>query len=275
MANRRNKGEGSVYQRSNGYWVAQYHGKYKYSKSKQQAQKKLLELLKQDGQQQDIRGSSYTVAAYMAEWIVFAEQNLKPATVKRYREAVKIYIEPELGSKMLSAVDARTVQQMYSQMLSSGLSASTVNLVHAVLSSSLGRAVKWNLLNTNPMTCVDAPRITHKEIEVFTPTKVQQLLSAASQRRYTTLFLLALSTGARIGELLALEHKHVNLEAGTLDIRQTTTLNGTLGTPKSRNSIRTIQLPQIVLDALKQHSNNSSFLFPSKSLTITCPLGGA
>jgi integrase len=67
------------------------------------------------------------------------------------------------------------------------------------------------------------------------------------------------------GELLALEWKHIKLDAGTLDVKQTTTIKGKLGTPKSKNSVRTLHLPQIAIDALKAHSRTSSrFVFPNR-----------
>jgi integrase len=69
----------------------------------------------------------------------------------------------------------------------------------------------------------------------------------------------------RGGELLGLEWKHINLDAGTLDVKQTTTIKGQLGTPKSKNSVRTLHLPQIAIDALKAHSRTSSrFVFPNR-----------
>jgi site-specific recombinase XerC len=121
----------------------------------------------------------------MDQWLGFVEQNLKPPTVKRYREAVRIYITPELGSKKLHKLDALTIQQMYADKARGGLSASTVNLVHAVLSSSLGRAVKWQLLNTNIMTNVDAPRIPHKEIEVQPYRSTGVALSSHTEALYS------------------------------------------------------------------------------------------
>ena len=78
--------------------------------------------------------------------------------------------------------------------------------------------------------------------------------------------MLALSTGMRGGELLGLEWRNINLDAGTLDVKQTTTIKGQLGTPKSKNSVRTLQLPSIALEALRRHSRHrvSRFVFPNR-----------
>src|SRR5215212_4845042 len=117
---RRMKGAGSVYERKDGYWVAQYKGQYRYAKTEREAKKKLLELIKADETRKP--DSKTTVAAFMDRWLTFAEQNLKPATVKRYREAIEIYIKASLGDKKLHNLDALTVQDMYASMQQSGLS---------------------------------------------------------------------------------------------------------------------------------------------------------
>jgi integrase len=227
---RRIRGEGSVYQRKDGYHVAQYKGQYRYAKTQKDAKKKLLELIKAGEVHKP--DSKTTVAAYMDRWIAFAEQNLKLATIKRYKEAIEIHIKPNLGDRKLHKQDAISVQDMYAQMQQSGLSAATVNLVHSVLSSALKRAVKWGVLHHNTIENVEAPGIHRTEVEVFTPQEVQALLSAASGDRLQALYFLALSTGMRGGELLGLEWKHINLDAGTLDVRQTTTIKGQLGLAK-------------------------------------------
>jgi hypothetical protein len=161
---RRSRGDGSIYKRkSDGLYVAQYKGRYRYSKDKATAKAKLLKLMTSA---EEVVPENITTAAFMDRWMTFAEQNLKPATVKRYREAIKIYIKPNLGDKSLHKVDALTVQQMYSQMLTDGLSPATVNLVHSVLSSAFKRAIKWDVLKSNVITNVDAPRIVREEVEV-------------------------------------------------------------------------------------------------------------
>jgi integrase len=178
--------------------------------------------------------------------------------------ACSIILCTYLGDKKLHKLDAITVQDMYARMQRDGLSPATVNLVHSVLSSAFGRAVKWGVLHHNVIKNVDAPRIVRNEVEIFAPKEVRVLLSAAKYDRLEALYVLALSTGMRGGELLGLEWKHINLEAGTLDVRQTTTIRGQLGTPKSKNSVRTLHLPSIAIEALHKHKKqHSRWLFPN------------
>jgi site-specific recombinase XerD len=120
------------------------------------------------------------VATLMDRRLEHAKPNLKPGTIQRYREAIKIYIKPHLGSAKLHELDALTVQTTYSTWLREGTSPTTVNLAHNVLSSAFKRAVKWQLLRHNIIRDVDSPRIEAKEeVEVWTPDEVCALLPAA------------------------------------------------------------------------------------------------
>jgi integrase len=94
------------------------------------------------------------------------------------------------------------------------------------------------------------------------------LVRVASGDRLEGVYVLALSTGMRAGEILALQKPDVNLDAGVLQVRRTLILNGSgVGTPKSKNSRRTLQLPNIALDALKEHMADGStpWLFPGRT----------
>jgi integrase len=265
---RRMRGEGSIYERKDGYWVAQYKGQYRYAKSRKEAKQKLLELLKQKDWEISTSNRGVKVADFMDRWLEFAEQNLKPATVKRYKEMTEIYVKPNLGTKRMHKVDALTVQETYSRMQRDGLSPATINLLHSVLSSAFGRAVKWGVLNHNVIKNVDRAKNVRVEVETFSHDEAQALIAVAGGVRHGAAMVLALSTGMRIGEILGLEWKHVNLDAGTLDVRQTITIRGLIGTPKSKNSVRTIHLPRIAIDALRRHKKeHHRWGFPSTAGT--------
>jgi integrase len=261
---RRSPGDGSLYQRKDGLWVAQYQGRYRYSKVKATAKSKLRTLM---AQAEASLPENITVGKYIDQWFDFAKPNLKPSTIKRYGEAIEVHIKPAFGHVKLVQLDARTVQSMYAGMLRDGLSASTVNIVHAVLSSAFKRATKWRMVHHNVMADVDAPRIENREVEVFAPEEVSALLSAAKYDRLEAVYVLALSTGMRGGEILALQPLDVDLDSGMLSIRRTLIMNGSgVGSPKSKNSRRTIQLPRIARDALARHeSNGGVWLFPGRS----------
>ena len=139
---RRSKGEGSVYQRKDGKWCAQLNGQYKYCTTEDDAKAKLYQML---AGVEESKPQNITVATLMDRWFEYQAPNLKPSTIKRYREAIGIYVKPNLGHYKLHALTALQVQSLYSKMLKQGLSATTVNLVHSVLSSSFKRGIKWRM----------------------------------------------------------------------------------------------------------------------------------
>jgi site-specific recombinase XerC len=120
----------------------------------------------------EVSPKNITVGKYIDRWLDFAKPNLKPSTIKRYREAIEVHIKPAFGDAKLHKVDALTVQEMYAAMMRAGLSSTTVNIVHSVLSSAYKRAVKWRLVRLNIMADVDAPRIELKEVEESTPKRL-------------------------------------------------------------------------------------------------------
>src|SRR5918997_1095166 len=267
MSKRTAKGEGSVYQRKDGKWCAQLNGQYRYSTTEDGAKAKLYQML---AGVEETKPQNITVATLMDKWFDYQAPNLKPSTIKRYREAIQIYVKPNLGHHKLHTLTAFQVQSLYSKMLKQGLSATTVNLVHSVLSSSFKRAIKWRMVEYNIISNVEAPRIHRKEVEVFSPQEVQALLYAASQNRLEAVYVLALSTGMRGGEILALQPQDFDAASDTLVIRRTLIMNGSaVGTPKSKNSRRTIQLPSIAIEAIERQlhkiDKNSMCLFPGRT----------
>lgn len=154
------------------------------------------------------------------------------------------------------------------------VSPSTVQLTHAVLSSSFKRAVKWGYIKHNIIKDVDAPRIEREEVKPFTPSEVSRILTVAKTDRLEALWVLALSTGMRSGELLGLQRGDVNLQAATLQVKRTI-YNGECGSPKSKQSRRTIKLPSKALAVLKPHIEGKEFgdadyLFTTSRDTTIC-----
>ena len=143
-------------------------------------------------------------------------------------------------------------------------------LAHTVLSGAFKSAAKWQLVRANIIRDVDAPKVQHKEIEVFTPDEVRRILSEARTSPLEAAYVLALSTGMRGGEVFALQPQDYNAADGTLAIRRTLVNNGTqVGTPKSKNSYRKVQFAHVARDALERHLRNGGgeWVFPSKAGT--------
>ena len=263
---RRGRGDGSVYQRKDGSWVAQFQGKYRYAQTEDAAKQKLYKMLTNT---EESKPKTITVSKHLDEYIQHTSINLKPRTVKRYREAIEVHLKPALGKVALHQLDALKIEEMYARKLQQGVSPSTIQLINAVLSSAVKRAVRLKLVQHNPCKDVETPRIERAEVVPFTPEEVSALLTAASNDRLRCMWILSLTTGMRQGELVGLKAGNVNLRDGTLRVSRTV-YNGQVGTPKSKRSKRTIKLPRLALDALTLHIEQGDYsdddwLFPSNS----------
>jgi hypothetical protein len=117
---RRSAGDGSLYYRADkDLWVAQYNGVYRYSKDEDKARDKLDELLSNaDGSKPE----KITVSTMLDQWYEYQSPNIKPATAKRYREVIRIYVKPAFGHIKLRTLAAYDVQQQYSKWLASSVS---------------------------------------------------------------------------------------------------------------------------------------------------------
>jgi len=163
---RREKGTGSVYQRKSGGWVAQLNGKYRYARTKQEAKRKLRILLQQAD---EVKPTNITVSTALDEYLQSAKQNLKPRTITRYQIAIETHLKPAFGKTKLHKLTAIEIEGVYARKLEDGLSASTIQGIHAVLSSAIKRAVRLKQAQTNVCRDVQTPKIVREEVEVFDP----------------------------------------------------------------------------------------------------------
>jgi integrase len=129
-------------------------------------------------------------------------------------------------------------------------------LTHAVLRRSLKQALKWGMIQRNPCDAVDAPRVPKREIAALDSDQVSKFLKAAKSDRLCALYVLAVATGLRQGELFALRWSDVDLKRKVVSVRYTlveTPSERFLAEPKSTKSRRQVDLPQFAVDSLLDH----------------------
>ena len=132
-----------------------------------------------------------------------------------------MHLFPELGTVSLSRLSPQQLQVLYAMDLVRGSSTTTVHHIHMVLHRALHAAFRLGLVQRNVCDLVDPPRMIHHEIVVLSAEQVRMFLEAAKGERSEALFILAITTGMRQGELLALRWKDVDLDAASLTIRTT------------------------------------------------------
>jgi integrase len=125
------------------------------------------------------------------------------------------------------------------------------------LHHALDDAVKWGLLNRNVTDAVEAPKKARQEMHVWNAEQVGRVLRAAADDSLEALWRLAIYTGMRRGELLALKWSDVDLDGGALFVQRALSRGMTArleeGEPKSRSGRRRIALSASVVESLKRH----------------------
>lgn len=267
---KRADGEGCVFRKRADLWGAYIEtedGKRKYFYAK--TQQKVLEKL-DAAREEKRRGTlviapQQTVAQYLAYWLEHTvKDTVRPRTYGRYEEIVRLHIVPVFGKVKLQALTPQHVQTLKSQKLKQGLSATTVSAIQDMLHKALDDAMKMGLVARNVCEVVSPPRKQHKEIHPLTAEQSRRLLDAAKGHPQEALFVLALATGMRRGELLGLKWQDIDFTGNVLYVRRAlsrlpTQMGRERGDlyieaePKTRSSRRSIALPQFAVEALKQH----------------------
>jgi integrase len=161
---------------------------------------------------------------------------------------------PAIGTVKLKTLSAMHVQGVYRSMLDRGLSSRTVQYTHAVLHRALKQAVRWGLVPRNVCEDVDRPRLRREEMHPLDHEQARCLLEAAQGDRLEVLYVLAVYTGMRPGELLGLKWVDVNLDGNDVSLRVNRALSdGKLTEPKRKRSRRRIDLSAGSIVALKVH----------------------
>lgn len=268
---KRGPGEGSIFQRKDGRWVAELvlgYGpdgkrivKRAYGRTRAEVSQWLAKVVADRHRGMPLeKPDRATVAQFLDRWLEdVVRHSCRPSTYASYRQYVRNHIAPVLGGLRIQKLTPARIQAFYAQKLDEGLSPRTVQYLHAILHRALEQAVKWELLARNPCAQVERPRVARQERPVLTPEQVQAFLEAARHDRFYALYVLAVATGLRQGELLGLTWDDVDFEARRLYVRrQLVWPRGEaeepyLAEPKSARGLRVIDLPESVVRVLEQH----------------------
>jgi integrase len=130
-------------------------------------------------------------------------------------------IRPALGGRLIGTVSQIDIQNLYAQMFERGLSARTIEYTSAVLRSAFRQAVRWKMLAEDPCAGVDLPRLKRKEMEALSVEECRRFLEVAETSEWFPLLALALTTGMRPSEYLALKWSDIDWQQGTASVCRT------------------------------------------------------
>jgi integrase len=191
---------------------------------------------------------------YAVKWIERHEHELQPRTVTYYRDVMRLHILPTLGDKQVTKISPDQVVRLLSDKAKAGLSRQTVRHIKAVLRNCLGTAVGPYLARNPIDRRVKTPTLEKAELNTLSVEQRERLIDTATDDRDAEMWIVAVLTGARIGELLGLRWRDFDERDGKLHIRSTLlrldgryTLRPRAKTDKSR---RDLVLPRRATEAL-------------------------
>lgn len=210
------------------YWEARYTvgfdpgtGKQKQRSITGKTQKEVAQKLRQVTT--DIDTSTYLEPnkTVLAEWLDTWKDTylvgVKPRTVEIYDSVIRTHITPALGAVRLSMLDSQMIQSFYNDCTrSKNLSAKSVKNIHCVLHRALQQAVALGYLRVNPSKVCTLPRVEKKELKPFDDAEIGAFLCQIKGDPMETLLTVALFTGMREGELMALMWNCVDFASGTI-----------------------------------------------------------
>jgi integrase len=266
MARRRGRGEGSIRERADGRWEVRVdlgrgsNGKRRRKSAFAPTQAKAVTLLKRlAGRAVDghlTATSTPTVSAYLETWYATNVDTWRPSTRRGYRRAIDGFLVPAFGCLRLERLTPPVIQHWLTTQKTAHGARRRITLAHATLRSALGDAQRLQLVSLNAAELVKVPQPPKRTRAALDVTQARAFLAVAGKHRLGPLFSIALVCGLRLGEVTGLRWEDVDLTTGELRVRQQLQRVGkrlVLQEPKTAKSRRTLALPAVCLDALREH----------------------
>jgi integrase len=261
VAKKRGNGEGSITRYKDGRWCGRYtihtangpKRKAVYGKTRQEAAEKLAKALADLSGGLLFDATNLTLGDFLERWLSESvRHSVKPNTYESYSQLTRRHIIPALGRNKLKKLTPAHVRRFRTSALTVGLSARTVQYLLTLLREALQQAVEDGLIPRNAAQGVRVKQTRKEEIHPLSSEQVGTLLGAATGERLEALYVVAIHSGLRQGELLGLKWEDVNLDAGTLQVRRTLS-GGNFTPPKTAKSRRSVKLTAGAAEALKEH----------------------
>jgi integrase len=159
---------------------------------------------------------------YLDQWLATsAKPRLRPKSYTDYESLLRLHIRPCLGARPLGAITQFDTESLYAQKFNRGLSPRTIEYTNAVLQSAFRQAVRWKMLPEDPCVGVDLPPLKRREMDALSVEECRRFLSVAKESEWYALFALALTTGMRPSEYLALKWSDIDWQRGAASVCRT------------------------------------------------------
>lgn len=266
---KRGQGEGTIAKRADGTWWARItvgktaDGKQKrkafYGKTRKEVQEKLTAALNELNNNTYIEPSAITLEKWLITWLEeYKKPFVRTTTYENYKKQVK-WISQEIGQIKLKELRLDMVQKFIID-LNKRMSGEVVRKAKSVLHMAMEQAVENDMLKTNIIDRCKVPKGRKQDWIVLTREEQKTFIEIAKQKEHGEIYIFALATGMRIGEILALTWEDIDWEEKTVSVSKTMSVyrdetgkySSHIGEPKTKSSYRTIPLLPNIIELLKQ-----------------------
>lgn len=267
MGKRRANGEGTIFeQKAHKRWVAELtryspegkkNTKTFYGKTQAEVREKLDQYKADLNAGLVLDAPKLTLSQYLTMFLDNdVRPRLRPATYTAYEVIVRCHLVPHIGAVKLDKLNREHVKRLDAEMAKAKKSPRTRQFAYTILRKALDEAMRSGYITRNPAALVKRPTSRRKVFQPFDQDQARRFLEAAAEDRLHALYVLAIATGMRQGELFALQWKNIDLESGRLSVRHTLQDQAgklVLGEPKTQKGNRLIKLPEAARQALVDH----------------------
>lgn len=226
--------------------------------TKKEAERALAELVLARDREAQTADGNQRFRDLVAAWVLYKQRTTEASTMLRYDSALRIHLLPTFGDMKLRAITSARIDAWYHQQRTKGLSANSIRQHHDLLSNIFRYAVrtlKW--VEKNPVVDANPPRRELAQVQLPDAAALRRLIEAADDdgALFGAFVRLAICTGARRGEMCALQWKHIDLERGRVEFASAVARGSDgfyLKAPKSRRA-RTIALPNAMVEHLAMY----------------------
>lgn len=230
-------------------------------KTKREAMEVMVKIRAEYLNSEFIEPSNITYAIYMEEWMKERRYYLEKSTYEVHLSYYQNVIKPKLGHFKLSRIEPIHMQKFVNDLVfEMEYAPNTVHLAFRIVKTSIKKAHTLKLIKENPTLGITLPKIRKTEMNIWTLDQVNYFITQSKKverlTRFHIVYVIALLTGMRQGEILALRWKDIDFEDQVIYIQQTITQNAQIKTgAKNKASIRSVHIPMLLIKELKRHRN--------------------
>jgi integrase len=259
---RRGRGEGGIYQRADGLWVGSVslgydeNGKRLRRTVYGQTKKEAMEELRKAQEATGRKIESISLAGYLDRWLAGVKPSVEPHTYAQYEQHCRLHIKPHVGYLKLAELRPAHVKGLYAGLAERAVSAALIRKVGTTLTVALGEAVNEDLLAGNPAVGIRKPKAEKFQPKPLDPDQLAAFLREAEKDRLHALYVLAVDTGARPGELFALTWPDIDFERRMVRINKSLEEKGghlRVKETKTKKSRRSVEVSTETMAVLNEY----------------------